>query len=111
MSLTVGQKVAEKPKVALYCGSSCFVDILKVCAWLIERDGGAITQTLHLSPGWYTANLPSDHVAEHEARVNQESLLRCLATAWPINLGKARKQHFDSNFNRPKENCYRKNQE
>lgn len=39
---------------------------MAVCAWLIERDEGAITQTLHLLPGWYCADDIPDHLAEHE---------------------------------------------
>ncbi len=31
--LTVGQKVAEKPKIALLCGSSRFVDIMAVSTY------------------------------------------------------------------------------
>ena len=28
----------EEPKIVALCGSSWFVDIMAVCAWLIERD-------------------------------------------------------------------------
>jgi len=55
----------EKPKVVTLCGSSRFVDVMAVCAWLIERDEQAIAMGLHLLPGWYP-NLQPDHIAEHE---------------------------------------------
>jgi len=54
-----------KPKIVVLCGSSRFVDIMAVCAWLIERDEKAITMGLHLLPQWYAADIP-DHLAEHE---------------------------------------------
>ena len=54
-----------KPKVVTLCGSSRFVDVMAVCAWLIERDEQAIAMGLHLLPHWYP-NLPPDHIAEHE---------------------------------------------
>jgi hypothetical protein len=60
----------EKPKIVVLCGSSRFVDIMAVCAWLIERDEKAITMgLLHLIPQWYLSpdgKLPVDHLAEHE---------------------------------------------
>lgn len=43
-----------KPKIVVMCGSSRFVDIMAVCAWLIERDENAITMGLHYLPAWYT---------------------------------------------------------
>jgi len=55
----------DKPKIVVLCGSSKFVDIMAVCAWLIERDEKAITMGLHLLPRWYP-NCPDDHLAEHE---------------------------------------------
>lgn len=54
------------PKVVVICGSSRFVDIMAVCAWLIERDEKAIAMALHLLPIWYAPDLPDDHLAEHE---------------------------------------------
>ncbi len=56
-----------KTKLLTICGSSRFVDIMAVCAWLIERDEHAITIGLHLLPVWYPeiADIP-DHLAEHE---------------------------------------------
>ena len=39
---------------------------MAVCAWLIERDEGAITMGLHLLPQWYCKNEIPDHLAEHE---------------------------------------------
>jgi len=57
----------DKPKIVTLCGSSRFVDIMAVCAWLIERDEKAITMGLHLLPGWYaTEKEIPDHLAEHE---------------------------------------------
>lgn len=54
----------KKPKVVCLCGSSKFVDIMAVCAWLIEREEKAITMGLHLLPGWY-GDIP-DHIGEAE---------------------------------------------
>ncbi len=54
----------NKPKIVVLCGSSRFVDIMAVCAWLIERDEQAIVMGLHLLPSWYPC-LP-DHQAEAE---------------------------------------------
>ena len=55
----------DKPKIVVLCGSSKFVDIMAVCAWLIEREEKAITMGLHLLPAWYP-DCPDDHLAEHE---------------------------------------------
>lgn len=52
-------------KVVTVCGSSRFVDVMAVCAWLIERDENAIAMSLHLLPRWYP-NCPDDHLAEAE---------------------------------------------
>lgn len=57
------------PKIVVLCGSSRFVDVMAVCAWLIERDENAIAMGLHLLPVWYGADdagCPDDHIAEHE---------------------------------------------
>ena len=54
-----------KPKVITLCGSSCFVDIMAVAAWRLERDRLVITMGLHLLPQWYAADIP-DHLAEVE---------------------------------------------
>ena len=59
-----------KPKVVVLCGSSKFVDLMAVCAWLIERDENAITMGLHLLPQWYAGNIP-DHLAEYEGVADQ----------------------------------------
>lgn len=56
----------NKPKVVVLCGSSRFVDVMAVCAWLIERDEQAITMGLHLLPGWYCKEYIPDHLAEYE---------------------------------------------
>ncbi len=55
----------NRPKVIVLCGSSRFVDVMAVCAWLIERDEKAIALALHLLPIWYP-NCPKHHLAEHE---------------------------------------------
>ncbi|MCK5610898.1 hypothetical protein KAR91_53990 [Candidatus Pacearchaeota archaeon] len=52
-------------KRVVLCGSSRFVDIMAVCAWLIEKQEGAITNGLHMLPIWYAKNIP-DHLAEAE---------------------------------------------
>lgn len=59
-----------KPKVITICGSSQFIDVMAVCAWLLERDEGAIVMSLHLLPGWYP-DVPDDHLAEHEGVADQ----------------------------------------
>jgi len=41
------------------------VDVMAVCAWIIERDEKAITMGLHLLPAWYP-DCPADHLAEYE---------------------------------------------
>jgi hypothetical protein len=57
----------DKPKIIVICGSSKFVDIMAVVAWLLERDEGAIALGLHLLPWWYaTKEEVPDHLAEHE---------------------------------------------
>ena len=56
---------SDKPKIVVLCGSSRFVDVMAVCAWLIERDEQAIALGLHLLPVWYP-DCPKDHLAEHE---------------------------------------------
>lgn len=55
----------KKPKIITLCGSSRFVDIMAVCAWIIERDEQAIATGLHLLPQWYP-DCPDHHLAEHE---------------------------------------------
>ena len=56
----------KKPKVVVLCGSSRFVDIMAVCAYIIERDEQAIVMSLHLLPNWYSFEPIPDHLAEHE---------------------------------------------
>lgn len=56
-----------KPKIITICGSSRFVEEMSVCAWLLERNEGAIVMSLHLLPCWYaTKEQIPDHLAEHE---------------------------------------------
>ncbi len=55
----------EKPKIVVMLGSTRFIDIMAVLAWLIERDENAIVMNLHLLPDWYPSSSP-DHLAEHE---------------------------------------------
>lgn len=56
----------DKPKVVVLCGSSKYVDVMAVCAWLIERDEQAIAMGLHLLPLWYSLEPIANHLAEHE---------------------------------------------
>ncbi len=66
------RKIAvEIPKIVVLCGSSRFVDVMAVCAWLIERDEKAIAMGLHLLPEWYCKNNIPDHLAEHEGVASQ----------------------------------------
>lgn len=72
------EPIAEKTKVVVLCGSSRFVDIMAVCAWLIERDEKAITMGLHLLPEWYCKGEIPDHIAEHEGVAREmDSLHLC----------------------------------
>jgi len=52
-------------KVVTLCGSSRFVDIMAVCAWLMERDERVITMGLHFLPRWYCGG-DRHHIAESE---------------------------------------------
>lgn len=61
----------SKPKVIVICGSTKFVDIMAVTAWLIEKDEQAISLSLHYMPKWYDKDLPKDHLAEHEGVAKQ----------------------------------------
>lgn len=58
--------VLPKTKVIVLCGSSRFVDVMAVTAWLLEKEEGAITMGLHLLPNWYCKDKIPDHLAEHE---------------------------------------------
>ncbi|MFA5750143.1 MAG: hypothetical protein WC895_02890 [Candidatus Shapirobacteria bacterium] len=58
------RKNAAHPLIVM-CGSSRYVDIMAVCAWLLERDEGVITTGLHLLPPWYPTAC-ADHLAEAE---------------------------------------------
>lgn len=65
----LGYIPTNRPKVVVFCGSSRYVDIMAVCAWLVEREEKTISMGLHLLPQWYLSpagHLPSDHLAEHE---------------------------------------------
>ena len=59
-----------KPKIVCLCGSSRFVDIMAVVAWLLEKDEGKIAMGLHLLPRWYP-NVPEHHLAEAEGVAEQ----------------------------------------
>lgn len=59
-----------KPKIVCLCGSSRFVDIMAVVAWLLERDEGKIAMGLHLLPQWYP-DAPEHHLAEAEGVADQ----------------------------------------
>lgn len=62
-------EVSMGTKIIVFCGSSRFVDIMAVCAWLIERNEKAITMGLHFLPSWYTT--VTNHLAEHENVADQ----------------------------------------
>lgn len=66
----------NKPKIITLCGSSRFCGIMAVCAWLLEKEEGAITVSLHLLPSWYTT--VESHLAESEgvAKLMDELHLR-----------------------------------
>ncbi len=57
-------KTKMKTKIICLCGSSRFVGVMAVCAWLLEKQEKAITTGLHLLPNWYTTI--TDHLAEAE---------------------------------------------
>ena len=59
-----------KPKIVCLCGSSRFVDIMAVVAWLLEKDEGKIAMGLHLLPRWYP-DAPDHHLAEAEGVAEQ----------------------------------------
>jgi len=63
--------MSKIPKVVVLCGSSRFIDVMAVCAWLLERDEGAIALSLHLLPQWYAEDLVDDHLAEAEGVAEQ----------------------------------------
>ena len=64
------------PKVIVICGSTRFIDLMAVCAWILERDEKAITMGLHHLPWWYGENgPPNDHLAEHEGVANEMDAL------------------------------------
>ena len=60
-----------KTKIVTMCGSSRFVSIMAVCAWLIEKEENAIVMGLHLLPEWYCKNEIPHHLAEHEGVAEQ----------------------------------------
>lgn len=55
-----------KQKIIVLCGSSRFVQQMAVCAWLLEKNEGAIVLSLHLLPDWYGEEHIPSHLAEHE---------------------------------------------
>ncbi len=61
-------------KIVTMCGSSRFVDVMAVCAWLIEKQENAIAMGLHLLPVWYP-ECPPHHLAEHEGVAEQMDAL------------------------------------
>lgn len=64
-----------KPKIITLCGSSRFVEIMAVCAWILERDEQVITMGLHLLPYWYSKQEIPDHLAEHEGMAKEMDAL------------------------------------
>ena len=65
----------SKPKVIVLCGSSRFVDVMAVCAWLLEKKEKAIAMGLHLLPIWYSSESIPDHLAEHEGVADEMDTL------------------------------------
>jgi len=63
----------RKPKIVVLCGSSRYVELMAICAWLLERDEGVIALALHLLPWWYGAK--PDHLAEEEGVATQMDTL------------------------------------
>ena len=66
----MNEKIDKRTSIVCFCGSSRFVDIMAVVAWLVERDEEKITVGLHLLPQWYP-NVPPDHLAESEGVAEQ----------------------------------------
>jgi len=64
-----------RPRVVTLCGSSRFVEVMAVVAWLLERDEGVITMGLHLLPHWYSVEPIPDHLAEVEGVADQMDAL------------------------------------
>ena len=59
----------EKPKIVVLSGTSRFIEIMAIVAWLIEKEEGSIAMSLHSLPSWYRTQsdaLPAHHLAEHE---------------------------------------------
>ena len=56
-------------RIITLCGSSKYVDIMAVCAWILEKREKAMTFGLHFLPYWYRA--PKDHLAESEGCANE----------------------------------------
>ena len=63
-ALQVAMTTTPRPKIIVISGSSKFVDIMAVTAWVLERDEHAITMGLHLLPSWYSK--AEGHLAEAE---------------------------------------------
>lgn len=61
----------NKPEITVFCGSSRFVELMAVAAWIVERDEQKITMGLHLLPYWYCENEIPDHIAEYEGVADQ----------------------------------------
>jgi hypothetical protein len=61
----------QRPKVIVLCGSSKFIEIMAVTAWLLEKEENAIAMSLHLLPWWYSLENIPDHLAEHEGVADQ----------------------------------------
>lgn len=64
-----------RPKVVVMCGSTRFIDVMAVCAWIIEKEENAIVMKLHLLPDWYSQKEIPHHLAEHEGVADMLNLL------------------------------------
>ncbi len=73
----MGNENRERVKVITICGSSKFVEVMAVVAWLLEKEENAITMDLHLLPYWYDGGfgMCEDHLAEHEGVADQMDAL------------------------------------
>jgi len=59
-----------KNKIITICGSSRYIDVMAVVAWLLEKNENAIVLSLHFLPEWYVKGI-KDHLAEHEGVSDQ----------------------------------------
>jgi len=100
--LKEADKMQNRQKVIVLCGSTRFIQQMAVCAWLLEKNEGAIVLSLHLLPSWYCDEHISDHLAEHEGVANAMDALHLekIDMAWRLDaLGTYEAQVFVVNVN------------